>query len=320
MQGTVPASSFSCSARRQERRLESSVCARPGRHSRRAFRKTCFSKKRAHLSGNTPLREKSRTTHLGPFGEVIRLSGPMAKVNPFRFSTKYYDDETDLIYYGYRYYKPSTGRWIGRDPAGEDGGLNLYAILSNDPIDDVDYVGLVDYKFEITEGGWGGWAGAAGTWGQPWWCASGMALNLGAQAYSSVTIKTRTNPWGSGAGNSCNSVDKPDPSGTIKLYLRNACPGNFQVMINYMVQLTATGPQGALSGQLTAGGKRLVDGFGTTKSPFTADDLADFTIQVGTSWTLAAQYTPTISIGPDHGVTSTATAYGMIQYVGATPQ
>lgn len=52
----------------------------------------------------------------GPFGEVIRATGPVAKANPFRFSTKYQDDETDLLYYGYRYYNASTGRWITRDP------------------------------------------------------------------------------------------------------------------------------------------------------------------------------------------------------------
>ncbi len=55
----------------------------------------------------------------GPFGEVIRATGPMAKVNPFRFSTKYQDDETDLLYYAYRYYAPSIGRWLSRDPLGE---------------------------------------------------------------------------------------------------------------------------------------------------------------------------------------------------------
>ena len=38
----------------------------------------------------------------GPFGEVIRSTGLMAKNNPFRFSTKYDDDESDLLYYGYR--------------------------------------------------------------------------------------------------------------------------------------------------------------------------------------------------------------------------
>ena len=32
----------------------------------------------------------------GPFGEVIRQTGPMAKANPIRFSTKYQDDESDL--------------------------------------------------------------------------------------------------------------------------------------------------------------------------------------------------------------------------------
>jgi hypothetical protein len=38
----------------------------------------------------------------GPFGEVIRATGPMAKVNPFRFPTKYQDDDNDLPYYGFR--------------------------------------------------------------------------------------------------------------------------------------------------------------------------------------------------------------------------
>jgi RHS repeat-associated protein len=52
----------------------------------------------------------------GPFGEVIRATGPMAKLDPFRFSTKYQDDESDLLYYGYRYLNTSTGRWLSRDP------------------------------------------------------------------------------------------------------------------------------------------------------------------------------------------------------------
>jgi RHS repeat-associated protein len=50
----------------------------------------------------------------GPFGELLRATGPMAKANPFRFSTKYQDDETDLVYYGRRYLNTSTGRWLSR--------------------------------------------------------------------------------------------------------------------------------------------------------------------------------------------------------------
>jgi len=55
----------------------------------------------------------------------------MAKPNPFRFSTKYQDDETDLLYYGHRYYNASTGRWPNRDPIEEQGGLNVYGFVRN---------------------------------------------------------------------------------------------------------------------------------------------------------------------------------------------
>ena len=48
----------------------------------------------------------------GPFGELIQQTGIMARNNPIRFSTKYQDDESDLLYYGYRYYKPSL-HWQG---------------------------------------------------------------------------------------------------------------------------------------------------------------------------------------------------------------
>ena len=48
-----------------------------------------------------------------------RLSGMILSNAQDRFSTKYYDAETDLYYYGYRYYSPSLGRWISRDPIKE---------------------------------------------------------------------------------------------------------------------------------------------------------------------------------------------------------
>ena len=79
----------------------------------------------------------------GPFGEVIQASGPMAFSNPFRFSTKCQDDETGFLYYGYRYYNPSTGRWQSRDPMEEKGGANIYAFIGNQPINDYDLIGAI---------------------------------------------------------------------------------------------------------------------------------------------------------------------------------
>ncbi len=78
----------------------------------------------------------------GPFGEVFCSVGDMAKVNPFGFSTKYTDNETDLVYYGYRYYSPALGRWLSRDPIEEKGGLNLYGFVNNDPVNKWDLLGL----------------------------------------------------------------------------------------------------------------------------------------------------------------------------------
>jgi RHS repeat-associated protein len=78
----------------------------------------------------------------GPFGDLTQASGLMARANPIRFSSKYHDDYTGLIYYGYRYYSPTFQRWLNRDPLGEEGGLNLYGFVENDPVNGFDPLGL----------------------------------------------------------------------------------------------------------------------------------------------------------------------------------
>src|SRR5690606_12809444 len=78
----------------------------------------------------------SATYEYGPFGELIRATGAIAKDHPIRFSTKYQDVETDLLYYGHRYLK--EWRWPNRDPIGEAGGLNLYGMVDNNPVNHVD--------------------------------------------------------------------------------------------------------------------------------------------------------------------------------------
>jgi len=79
----------------------------------------------------------------GPFGEVLKAVGPLPALNPFGFSTKYRDAETGLLYYGYRYYIPSTGRWMSRDPIAENGGVNVNAMCNNNVLNSFDPNGQI---------------------------------------------------------------------------------------------------------------------------------------------------------------------------------
>ena len=147
--GTVTAQ-HECGLFEQKRAIpskrNSGVIIRSGRRNIRqpvGFRKARRAGFHSHPPQIQPLPETARTCFEGPFGEVLRATGPMAKVNPFRFSTKYQDDETDLLYYGYRYYNASMGRWVSRDPVEENGGANLYVLIGNQTISRLDYLGLL---------------------------------------------------------------------------------------------------------------------------------------------------------------------------------
>lgn len=82
-----------------------------------------------------------------PFGQLIAhyKFGSSATLDRLRygFSTKYNDPESGLLYYGYRFYDPATGRWPSRDPIGEKGGVNLYSFNTNKSINAIDLFGLV---------------------------------------------------------------------------------------------------------------------------------------------------------------------------------
>jgi len=83
------------------------------------------------------------------FGNVISSSGEQAGDFRFGFSTKYQDEATGLLLYECRCYSPVLGRWMTRDPIGEDGGVNLYAFCEDDPLDNCDYLGLSMYPLDM---------------------------------------------------------------------------------------------------------------------------------------------------------------------------
>ena len=102
-----------------------------------------------------------------PFGNVLSMSGPLAEVNLYRFSSKEAHPVTGLVYYGFRFYDPNLQRWLNHDPLASQpllltlhrrngasrtrqfpgelvAGSNLYRFVGNNPIRFVDPYGL-DY-------------------------------------------------------------------------------------------------------------------------------------------------------------------------------
>ncbi|HEY5838768.1 MAG TPA: RHS repeat-associated core domain-containing protein [Pyrinomonadaceae bacterium] len=94
------------------------------------------------------------------------LSDPYGYKGRFGYFT---DGETGLQLLGHRYYDPSTGRFLTRDPIGYAGGVNLYSYVRNNPSKWIDPIG--HDIFGVSVGGsayagygpMGGGVGAAGS-------------------------------------------------------------------------------------------------------------------------------------------------------------
>lgn len=76
------------------------------------------------------------TPNNNPDGDTITTT-----IN-LRFPGQYYDSETGFHYNYFRYYDPSTGRYITSDPVGLDGGLNTYTYVESNPLYRIDPLGL----------------------------------------------------------------------------------------------------------------------------------------------------------------------------------
>lgn len=73
-------------------------------------------------------------------------------ISPWRYASKRIDEESGLVYFGRRYYDPTTGRWATPDPLGREGGPNLYAYVLNSPLAHIDLYGLFGQPGGIMDG------------------------------------------------------------------------------------------------------------------------------------------------------------------------
>ena len=78
-----------------------------------------------------------------PFGELRHYVQYPPR---FMFSSEEYMPETGMYHYLYRAYSPSLARFITRDPIEEQGGVNLYCFVGNNPISYWDILGFIGYR------------------------------------------------------------------------------------------------------------------------------------------------------------------------------
>jgi RHS repeat-associated protein len=80
------------------------------------------------------------TTIKNAGGTVITAS---AYGNRYMFQGREYSTVTGLYNFRARWYAPTIGRWLSKDPIGLEGGLNLYAFCGNDAVNFVDPMGEI---------------------------------------------------------------------------------------------------------------------------------------------------------------------------------
>ncbi|HEY1052757.1 MAG TPA: RHS repeat-associated core domain-containing protein [Prosthecobacter sp.] len=112
-----------------------------------------------------------------PYGVRTKVAGDLEAAKGF--TGHYYHAPSGLHLTMYRAYDGKTGRWLSRDPLGENAGLNLYAYVRNGPVNAVDPLGMID--------AWGFGTAALGVAGGAAGMAAGGAVMLAGSA-ATVTI------------------------------------------------------------------------------------------------------------------------------------
>ncbi len=85
-----------------------------------------------------------------PWGAVVLNSNP--GFQPFAFAGGVYDEDTEMMHFGFRDYDSMTAVWTAKDPIRLAGGLSLMVYARNTPTQDIDPVGLfVDLNYRDVE-------------------------------------------------------------------------------------------------------------------------------------------------------------------------
>jgi len=122
---------------------------------------------------NTKNQEVISIPYIDPFGQNLdRITPP----TPWIFATKHYDAETNLVYFGSRYYDPELKQWITPDPFGMLQHPNVYLYCLGNPMSYFDPDGKFAFAIPLVNLAWG--AGTVLTF--PAWGAEAVVTATGA--------------------------------------------------------------------------------------------------------------------------------------------
>ena len=88
----------------------------------------------------------AQTYAFDSFGKATASSGSLN--NPFQYTGREFDNETNLYFYRARYYNPATGWFLNEDPSAFEAGMNFYAYVANNPVNWIDPLGLDRLSFD----------------------------------------------------------------------------------------------------------------------------------------------------------------------------
>jgi len=87
-----------------------------------------------------------------PFGDATIYNENSVEIsssaisNPYMFTGRRFDEESDKYYYRFRTYDSNCGQFMQRDPLGYIDGMNLYEYVSSNPTSYIDPFGTKDFK------------------------------------------------------------------------------------------------------------------------------------------------------------------------------
>ncbi len=214
-------------------------------------------------NGNVTLLTNSAGQDVGhyrydAFGQTLEAEGPRAGENPYRFSTKEVHAASGLVDYGFRFYSPGLGRWMNRDPLEEEGGVNLYGFVDNNPVNDVDVyseVGLRPEKPAIDPDSLAGRVLRAIDQ-VPWWADPMMATSTAGKVATQAAAKAAAKVAAAKAAKI--AAAKAAKRAAVKA-AANAAPTFTKSTVNGMITSSQL-PKGKTSRGASLLAKRVADG------------------------------------------------------------